>query len=130
MLRVVLPAVAAIYAVAPIHAVAAVDVGIAIEIVIVVDRDVVITTPSAAPAPASAPGGPHRQSHAKGDRHACCVIAGRRVIDRRIRIDWGAVHHGWVVGGYVNNLWICLLNHDDLFRFDYLCLHLLLLSGF
>src|SRR5580704_10009878 len=119
-------AVAAVYVVA----VATVYVGIAIEIVIVVDADVVVSAPTAAISPASAPCGSHRETNTEGNRHTGRVIPHRRISNRRIGINWRAVHDGRVIRWDVNDFRIGLLNHDDLFRFDDFGFNFLLFRGF
>src|SRR5277367_328689 len=140
MLRVMLPVVAPSTAASrlvrravptvDVVAVAAVDIAVAIEIVIVVDRYVVVAAPPAAVAPTSSPRRSHRKANSEGNRHPRRVIPHRWIGDRRIWVDWRTVHHGRIVAGHINDLWIGLLDDDDLFRFHNFCFYLLLFSSF
>ena len=124
MLRVVLPRVVTasirdiVLAVVVVH-----------KVVIDVDIDVVVS-PSGTPAPPAAPRGSHRHSHSERNRHACGVISGGRINDRRIGVNCGAVYHHRVIAGNVDDLGIGLLNNDYLFFFDLLSFNFLLLRGF
>ena len=140
MLRVMLPVVApstaasrlvrrAVAAV-DVVAVAAVDIAVAIEIVIVVDCYVVVAAPPAAIAPTSSPRRSHRKANSEGNRHPRRVIPYWWIGDRRIWVDWRTVHHGRIVARHINDLWIGLLDDDDLFRFHNFCFYLLLFRSF
>jgi hypothetical protein len=139
MLRVVLPAPVTASstasrglggdAIAPVYvvSVATIDVRVAVVIVIVVDRDIVVAAPAAAPAPASAHRRPHGNSDSEGDRHPGRVVSRRRIGDWRIRVGWRTVNNGGIIAGDVNNLWVRLLDDDDLLGLHNFRFHLLLL---
>ena len=110
-------------------AVAPIDVRVAIEIVVHVDVDVVMP-PSATPAPTAAPERPHHDADAKRNRNSRGVVAGRRVVDRRVGIYRGTVYHHGVVRRYIHDLRIRLFDHDHTFAFDDLRLYFLLLVRF
>ena len=131
VLRIVLPGViarvASIYVVSvPIDVVDVLSVTVVDEVVVVIDIDVVAAAPPAVVAPAAAPRRTHRDSHTERDRHARRVITWWRISDWGIGIHRRAVYYDRVIARHVNNLRVCLLNHDDLFALDDLGLHLLL----
>jgi hypothetical protein len=111
------------------------SVVIVYEVVVVVDGDVIVAVaPSTVVSPASTtPGRSNCHSNAKRNGHPSDVGSGRRgrrVDDRRIRVNWRAVDHCGVIGGNVNDLRFSLLNHNHSFRLDGLRFHFLLLGGF
>jgi len=110
-------------------AVPAVDISIPVVIIVVVNGDVVITSPSAV-SPTAAPSGTHGHADAERNRHARCVITGRRVGHRWIRIDRRTVHHRRVIARNVDYLWAGLLDDDDGLVLYNFCLHFHLLIGF
>lgn len=141
MFRVVLPVVAPgtapvaainVVAVAAVNlvTVATVDVAVAIEIVIVVDRYVVVAAPPATVTPTSSPRSSHRKAHSEGNRQSRRVVPYWWIGDRRIWVDRRTVHNGRIIARHVNDLWIGLLDDDDLFRFHNFCFYLLLFSRF
>jgi hypothetical protein len=81
------------------------------KIVVIVEGDVVVASPVGVVTPASTPCRPRRHSDSEGDCHSCGVVSRRRIGDRRIRVDRRTVNHYRVVTGYVENLWVGLLNH-------------------
>jgi hypothetical protein len=106
-------------------AIACADIRVAIEIVIAINVDVV-AAPPAVPAITPAPKRSHRHTNTERDCHACGVIPRRRIVDRRIRIDWRTVHRDWIIGGHIHNLRTRRLDDDYTFVIDRLRLHLLL----
>jgi hypothetical protein len=113
-----------------VHAVAAVDIRVAVEIIVVVYGDVVVAAPAAAIAPTTAPCRSHGQPHTEGNRHACGVIARRRIVDRRIGINWRSIHDHGVIAWNIDNFRIGLLDNHHLFGFHYLGLYRLLVGRF
>jgi hypothetical protein len=137
MLRVVLPVAASISATVAaatswlvVYAVPTVNVAVAVEIVIVVNCDVVVSTPPAAITPAATPCSSHGETNSEGDRHSRRVISWRWIGNGRIGIDRRTINDGRIVAGDINDLWIGLLNYDDLFRFHHLGFYFLLFRGF
>ena len=112
---------------ADVVAVAATNVRVAVEIIVPVNVDVV-AAPTAPPAPTPAPERPHGDANAKRDRQTSGIISGRRIVNRRIRIEGGTVYHDRIVRGYIHDLWICLFNYDHALAFDDFGFHPLLLS--
>ena len=127
MLRVMLPFITT----ANIGAVTAADVGVADKVVVVVDVDVVVA-PAAAPAPAaSAPRSSHRPANSERDR-ACsndCTCRIRRIVNRRIRIDWRAIDNRGRIRRHIDDIWISLLDDDHRLFLNDLCLYSLLRVG-
>ncbi len=145
MLRVMLPLVSAspttaitlaslaiIHTVAAVYIVpvAAVYIAVAVEIIIIVDGDVVVAAPTAAISPTPAPRSSHGETNSKGNRHACCIVSGRGIVNGRIGVNCRAVDEGRIVSGNVNNFRVGLLDYDDLLRFNNFCFDFLLLAGF
>src|SRR4029077_20033829 len=83
----------------------------------------------ASPAGAPTPKGSHRNANTERYSHAGCIVAGRRIGDRRIGINRGPVHNGWVVARDVHNLWAGLLDDDNLLTLDDLGFYFLLFTG-
>ena len=130
MLRIVLPTAAAT---ASIHAVAAADVRVAVEVVVDVYVDVIVAAPPAVITPTTMPSRSHRHTDTEGNGHSGHVSTRWRrwwIDNRRIGINGWAVDHGRVISRHINDLWIGLLNDNDLLGLDNFCFHLLLLSGF
>src|SRR6476620_365553 len=96
------------------------------KVVVVIDIDVVTTpAPSAIPAPTTTPCRSHGDSYAKRNSHAGCVVSRRRIINRRVRIDWRSIDNRRVVGWDIDDFWFRLFDDDDLLildnlRFDFL----------
>ena len=78
----------------------------AIKVVIVVDEDIVPTAPTAAPTPASTPHRAHEDADTEGNRHACSVVTGRRIVDGGIRVHGGTINDCRVVTRDVDHLGI------------------------
>src|SRR6185369_9501575 len=100
VLRIVLPLTAAAAIAAAIDvAIAAIDVAVRVEVVAVVYIDVVAAAPSAV-SPSAAPSGAHSNAEPERDRHACRIVADRRVVDRWIGVGGrgGAINDRRVVG--------------------------------
>src|SRR5277367_6500785 len=117
-------------AVTDVVAVTAANVRVAVEIIIVVYVDVVVAAPSGAPAPAAAPERPHSNADAEGNRDPCGVIACRRVVDRRIRIDRWTVHHHGIIRRHIHYLRIGLFDDNYTLALNDFGFHLLLLGRF
>ena len=109
-----------------------VNVLVVIVYVLVVDVHVdVAVAPSATPTPAPAPGCSQGNAGPEGNRRSRRIIAGRRVVNWRIRVSRRTIDYRGVVGRNVNHVGIGLLNHDDLFTpLDRLGFHFLLCAGF
>jgi hypothetical protein len=110
-------------------AVPAADIGIPVVVIVGVYGDVVIAAPAAVP-PSATPGGTHGHSDPKRNRHASRVVARRRIGDRWIWVNGGAVNYRRVIAGNVDYLWAGLLDDDDGLVLYNFCLHFHLLIGF
>jgi hypothetical protein len=101
------------------------DVRIPIEIIVVVDVDVTIA-PAATPAPAASPKSPHHDANAKCNSDASGIVSPRRIVNGRIRIEWGAPNHHGVVRWHIDDLGIGLFDYDHALILDDPGFHLLL----
>src|SRR4029077_4458315 len=94
---------------ADVVAVAATNVRVTVEIVVSVDCDIVVSAPAAAPAPTTAPKRAHHYADAERDCHTCCVVSRWRIVNRRVGVVGGTVHHDGIIRRHINNLGIRLL---------------------
>src|ERR1700740_1901987 len=138
MLRIVLPVVAAAgrQGAGPVD-IARVDVP-SIDIRVVVVADIIIVDvkvyvavpPPAVVTPTATVVGTNGEPDPEGNRNACSVITGRRVINRRIGVDGRSVNDHRIIGRHINDLWVGLLNDYYGLRLYYLGFHRLLFGGF
>jgi hypothetical protein len=123
MLRIVLPSAASVSALK-------VSIGIIYKSVVAVDVDIVVASPTTVPAPATAPSSAHSYPNTERDRPPCRVIANRRIVNGRIRVERRSINYRGVVSRDINHFRICLFDNDDLLALDSLDLYLLLLVAF
>src|SRR5258707_1040924 len=107
-------------------AVATVDIRVSVEIIVVVDGDVVVATPTAVP-PAAAPRGSHSHSNSERNRHARCVVAGRRVVNGWIWVNRRTVHDRRVITWNVDYFGVGLFDDYNGLALDNLCFYFHLL---
>jgi hypothetical protein len=113
----------------PVNVRIAVDIRVPVKTVIYIDVNI-IASPTGVPSPAATtPEGAHRKACTPRNRSAR-VIAGRRIINRRIWINRRTVNDDRIVARYVDNFRIRLLNNNNLFFLNHLGFHFHLLTGF
>ena len=108
-----------------VDAVSTIDVRIAVEVIVVVDINVV-ASPSASTTPPTAPESTHHHPDPERNGKPGGVIPGRRVIDGGIRIHRRTVDDDGIISGDIDDLWIGLLDNNNVFVFDNRGFHFLL----
>src|SRR5215470_16187261 len=114
MLRVVTPIIGSSSAIEVgilVHIHISVHIHVAVEAVVVVDVDIV-AAPAAPPTPPAAPHCTHRYTDPKRNCHSRGVVPRWWVVNRGIRIYGRPVHGHRIIGGYVDHLWVSLLDDD------------------
>src|SRR5580658_1528131 len=138
MLRIVLPVVAAAgrQSAGPVDIARVYVPSIDIRVVVVADAGVsdinvdVTMPPTAVVTPTATIVGTDGEPDSEGNRNSRSVITGRRVVNRRVRVDGRSVNNHGIVGRHIDDLWVGLLNDNYSLRLYYLRFHSLLLGGF
>jgi hypothetical protein len=112
------------------YVVAVANIRVSVEIIVVIDVDGVVAAPAGAPTPATAPERSHRHPNAEGNRHSCGIVSCGRIVNGRVGVDGRTVNHYRIIRGYVDDLWVGLLDHDHTLALDDFGFHLLLLGRF
>ena len=128
LIRWTVAAVAAVD-VLPIAVVDVLPIAVVDEVVVMVDVDVVVSAPTASPTGTATPEGSHCDPNTERYGHAGCIVANRRIGDRRIRINRSTIHDGWIVARHVDDFRASLFDYYDRFILDNFGFHLLLFAG-